>query len=204
MALSTVRLQETMSQQILIAAINDNFALLENLNVTQIFKNKDGVPQIILGRYPDGTYGLKISRDGVDVLTASDDDLIFNSANNLFKIVDSGEVPLTMPTVVNGTSQSVSDSAPHTLGYSPLVVAFISYPSPGVPGSTYTRMFGSGTTQARSVSVSAVTIGYVSDEAVEATTTDVNFRWTVSNATGVTQAPIVATVKYYLLTETAS
>lgn len=69
MPLSTIRLGPQMSQQALINALNENFAQIENLNRTQTFKDENGNNRIILGRLPDGTYGLVISKPGVDVLS---------------------------------------------------------------------------------------------------------------------------------------
>ena len=68
MPMQTVRLHPGMSYQALVAALNENFALLENFSRTQIVKDEQGTPRIILGRLPDGTYGLVISKPGVDVL----------------------------------------------------------------------------------------------------------------------------------------
>lgn len=53
-------------------ALNQNFALLENVNVSQTFKDQDGVNRIILGKLPDNTYGFIISKPGVDVNTLFD------------------------------------------------------------------------------------------------------------------------------------
>lgn len=68
MALSTVRLQPQMKYADLVQALNQNFALLENLNRTLIMKDEKGYSRIILGRQPDGTYGLVISKPNIDVV----------------------------------------------------------------------------------------------------------------------------------------
>jgi len=68
MGLATIRLQPGMTMDTLIAALNENFALLENINQTQIFKDETGVRRIILGKLPDGTYGLVISKPTFDVV----------------------------------------------------------------------------------------------------------------------------------------
>lgn len=68
MSLATIRLQPGMDQQTMISAINENFQLLENLNRTQIFKDETGVQRIILGQFPDKTWGLIISKPGEDVV----------------------------------------------------------------------------------------------------------------------------------------
>lgn len=45
--------------------------------------------RVFLGKIGDGAndWGMKVSQEGVDVAAATDDQLVFNSANNLFKIV---------------------------------------------------------------------------------------------------------------------
>lgn len=68
MPLSTIRVTPNMSYAQLVAAVNENFALVENINRTQIFKDETGTQRIILGRLPDGTWGLIISRPGEDVV----------------------------------------------------------------------------------------------------------------------------------------
>lgn len=68
MGLATIRLQPGMDKDTMVSAINENFELLENLNRTQIFKDEKGVQRIILGRLPDGTWGLVISKTGQDVV----------------------------------------------------------------------------------------------------------------------------------------
>jgi len=72
MSLATIRFTPSMSQDQLMMALNQNFALLENVNVSQTFKDQDGVNRIILGKLPDDTYGFIISKPGVDVNTLFD------------------------------------------------------------------------------------------------------------------------------------
>ena len=68
MALGTRRAQPNMSYAALCNLINENFDLLENINRTQIIKDDTGTPRILIGRLPDGTYGLVVSKPGTDVL----------------------------------------------------------------------------------------------------------------------------------------
>lgn len=72
MALGTVRLHPGMNQQALVAAINQNFAMIENINRTQIFKDDTGTPRIIIGRFPNGEYGIIMSKPGKNVLEYED------------------------------------------------------------------------------------------------------------------------------------
>lgn len=67
MALGTTRLHPTMNQASMTSALNQNFALLENINHTLIYKDRQGNSRIILGEWPDGTWGLIISKPGTDV-----------------------------------------------------------------------------------------------------------------------------------------
>lgn len=69
MSLGTTRFSPSMPYAQLITALNDNFAMLENVNKSQTFKDESGVPRIIIGRLPDGTYGFIVSKPGVDVNT---------------------------------------------------------------------------------------------------------------------------------------
>lgn len=68
MSLATIRLSPNMSYDQLIQVVNENFALLENINVSQTFRDEQGTNRIILGRFPNGEYGLAISKPGEDVV----------------------------------------------------------------------------------------------------------------------------------------
>lgn len=49
--------------------INNNFAELDGETYTKVYKDKNGVPSMIIGVLPDGTTGLVIAKAGVNVLT---------------------------------------------------------------------------------------------------------------------------------------
>lgn len=94
-------------------------------------KVNDGTDnRVTLGLLSDGSYGLKVSQPGFDVLSAADDELIFNSSQNVFKIVGiiTGTFPGTgaaSPPVGGGGAQSTANTQiAHGLG---LVPAFIAY-----------------------------------------------------------------------------
>jgi len=80
---------------------------------------KDSVDKIVFGKLPDGTYGLifydangipsiymvidtdgkpvlKVAKEGKNAQTGSDDDMVFNSAQNAFKIAKSGILPTSL------------------------------------------------------------------------------------------------------------
>lgn len=66
MALGLTRINPNMKLHQMAAAINENFMLLENLNRTQMYKDTSGKVRIIIGRLPDGEYGIVISKEGYD------------------------------------------------------------------------------------------------------------------------------------------
>lgn len=52
-----------------IKIVNDNFRDVENIFRVIRIKDDTGTDRIIFGRLPDGTYGLVISKAGIDVKT---------------------------------------------------------------------------------------------------------------------------------------
>ncbi len=68
-------------------------------------------------------FSMKISELDTDVINADDDDLIFNSDNNIFKIVSKGTTTLTSPNSI-GSSSNVSVA--FSTGTKPIVFAFAS------------------------------------------------------------------------------
>ncbi|MCA1565821.1 MAG: hypothetical protein LC803_09325 [Acidobacteria bacterium] len=208
--------------------INQNFAKLDNENVTKAFKGPNGGNSQVQGRLPnDLGYGqilyasdgrpavymavdssgnpiFKVAKTGQDATTAGNDQLIFNSSSNLFKIVLSGQVSLILPSISTGSTGITSSQVSHTLGYSPLVIAFKTVDSIMSPGTITTSLFGTSTTNYGSVGASDMTVTYMSVEDLQATNGFINFSWRVANSSGITLPPATAVVKYYVLTETAT
>jgi hypothetical protein len=54
------------------AQVNDLSREFDARKVVQMFKDTSGIPRIIIGKLPDGTHGLVISKEGVDVTTVFD------------------------------------------------------------------------------------------------------------------------------------
>lgn len=153
----------------------------------------DGISnKALLGRDGAGNYVVKVAQDGFDVLTATDSQLIFNSANNLFKIVDTGTVSISHVHTVNSAKTT---TVAHGQSGRPLTVAFANnLVAPGVSGSpsyqmpfTYPAVSGAG-----NLVISTLLQAYV-----DATNLTV-YTWS-ANATTIT-----ADIKYYVLQETAS
>lgn len=68
MPISPIQLTPSMDFPTLVNAVNNNFRQIEAENRTKVIRDEDGNNRIILGRFPDGTYGLAISKPGRDVL----------------------------------------------------------------------------------------------------------------------------------------
>lgn len=59
-----------MAQDDVVRVLNDNFTDIDNKLSPLIIKDETGTRRIVLGRFPDGSYGLAISKEGEDVITA--------------------------------------------------------------------------------------------------------------------------------------
>ena len=75
-------------------------------------------------------FSMKVSQDGKDAITATDDELVFNSDNNLFKIVDTGILEFEFPAVGPGTSGQYTEAYSeeehvHNLGEPPITIGFV-------------------------------------------------------------------------------
>jgi len=71
---------------------------------------------------------LKIAKDGYDAKTGTDDQMIFNSQQNTFKITLSSTVSVAVPNpMAAGTIYSTI--VPHGLSYTPAYMAFVTTPS---------------------------------------------------------------------------
>ena len=128
--------------------------------------------------------GVKLSQEGSDVQSASDEELIWSSDFNLFKIVESGTVEV--PLASDGTTSSVVVS--HSQGVVPIVLAF----------------FDNGSAIFSLPSVLVESSGANAGKILQlltwqATTTEITF-FNQSQLQGTAGGP----VKYYILKETAS
>lgn len=66
-----------------------------------------------------GDYGIKLSKEGFDVFTASVKDQAFNSSYNNFKILSEGAINVSVPS--SGGAQHIIT---HNLGYTPAFVIY--------------------------------------------------------------------------------
>lgn len=112
---------QDLSQQI--AFINQNFqALASSLNPIQISDGSNN--RILLGKDSAGNYVSKVSKAGYDAFNATDANLIFNSNQNVFKIIRkvSGSIPAFN---TDGTGNgSVTYTVAHGQSFQPIVNVF--------------------------------------------------------------------------------
>lgn len=93
--------------------------------VTQVFKDDiDSTRRVLLGKGADGFYGLKVSPPGVDVYTAADSELVFNSNQNVLKIVATGTISMPNATGAIPGTPSVAYASANTgiISTTPLMV----------------------------------------------------------------------------------
>jgi hypothetical protein len=67
-----------------------------------------------------------VSKTGVDLFSATDDQLTFNSDHNSFKIVSDGMLSATIDAdSTSSTSKTTTTTVAHNLGFTPIIIAFI-------------------------------------------------------------------------------
>lgn len=162
------------------------------------FSVSDGShPRFLGGKFPDGNIKIKLSQVGYDVSTATDDQLIWSSDFNMFKIVRTGAASITPPS--SWTSMStISVPIPHAQLTTPAVsvyvtnpnLSFLGYTSPGLanlPSSIFLNTSGSLLYSASKVD-------------------ETNLYIELTNVTGLTTGWEVYTwtYKYYIMKETAA
>jgi hypothetical protein len=179
-----------------LALINQNFQALDDENRTKIVKDA-GTPRVLLGYQKDGfgtggDYGLKVSQDGQNVVTATDSQLAFSSAFNMFKIVETGT--FTLPALDAAGGANDDSTTVVTTGVdstTPLAFqAFVLNDSGGYNSFPVVSFNNAGAIQLWRTA------------AVELSGSDVQLRIFCQNWTGF---PIVArTGRYYIFQETAA
>jgi hypothetical protein len=206
--------------------INQNFAKLDAEAVTKTFNGPNGTQAVIQGRLPnDLGYGMllndasgmpliymavdqnglpvmKVAKTGYDATTASDDQLVFNSAQNVFKVVDTGNLSMPAQNVPNGDFITRSAAATFTAQSStPVVIAYgrrttnnDSFVWGGVrPGATIISGAGGG--------VTLLDYEYLT---MDITTSSVTFNAETSNGRGSNFDALPYTITYYVLQESIS
>lgn len=158
----------------------------------QIIAAPDGIPQVLMGNQPNFGEGFYVTKPGIDAtITNNAADFIFNSNQDVFKIVKSDTVTFSKGANVNSANLVVA----HGLGYAPLVTAYFYsggfyYPF-GQTGVAITGTNSGKVTESSSLSVDA---------------TNIYFQVLAPDWAGNGNYTSAETymIKYYLLGETAS
>lgn len=83
------------------------------------------------GSFPDGSIAMKVAKSGYDARTATDDQLVFNSAQDVFKIVASDTYTFPAITSINASSQIDQPIAiPHGQSHIPAYFTFLQVSNP--------------------------------------------------------------------------
>jgi len=179
--------------------LNNTMREVKSLQDVQIFKDDTGMRRVLAGRGPDGFYGFKVSKDGFDVYTATNENLLFSSSNqSVFNVVDDGtltsaDLTIAAPGAGNFDQDTATTSAAHGLSYVPAILAFVQNTSEYVP-VPYTFYTGTGTT-GQWVTVSA---------RVDATNVYLVVDSVIAGGSGISYPAGTFSLKYYLLQETAN
>lgn len=155
-------------------------------------------PRIFLGyQNVNGTdfYGMKVSKTGYDVTTEVNSNLVFNSSQNVFKIVASGTINTTSLNATSAANSYANNSViitqTHGLGYNPAFVAFMLYGANYI-GMPWTVYGNAGATTASWATYSVL---------VDSLNVYIQVQLLIYNGSVTASA---VPIKYYLLQETSS
>jgi hypothetical protein len=182
------------SQQV--AIINKNFGELDNESVTKLYNGADGIPRIHI----NGATGvIKTAAAGVDVTTATNAQLTFNSAQNVLKVVLSSTATIPSYTIGATGSTKSSVTVTHGLGMLPAVIAYGT-----VSGDPNYWLWAGSYWDSYSAGGAGITPMLVHNYNIEITTTTVKFEIDSIAGLGAPTAGNSYAIKYYLLQETAN
>lgn len=90
--IAPIQLTPGMNQPTQNTIINNNFEKVKQDSITRIITDEDGNERILIGRRPDGTYGIDYALPGNSVKDASPDELGMSSRFNMYKIIANGKI----------------------------------------------------------------------------------------------------------------
>lgn len=127
----------TANGKFLIDFANDNLVISNDSNqkILTLGKQPNGLFSLLfnngsdnvllVGQDSTGAYVVKIAEAGYDPVTASNANLVFNSNQKTFQIVDQGSVPFSVTSTSGAVGYSTA-SITHDLGYVPLSFSMVS------------------------------------------------------------------------------
>jgi hypothetical protein len=115
--------------------VNDHARAISNENRTKIIKDDSGTQRLLegfqQGGFSNGDVGVKVSQVGIDVASATGDQLIWSTDFNNFKIVSSGTIDNVVDDpLASGTKNTVT--LEHGLSFVPVVIASVGSSNSGI------------------------------------------------------------------------
>lgn len=161
----------------------------------------------LAGKDSTGAIVFKVAKPGFNAITATNDQLIFNSAQNTFKIVSSATIVIPQVVLSGASIGGVSRyTLTHNLGYAPVVIAFLvdingnTSPVPGFRSPDGEANIYVGTSQVNTILQQNEWITYTTSNS---TVVFANYFSNPNNYSGGTYTATAVNIKYYLLQETA-
>lgn len=188
-----------------ISNIMDQFnTLQDNLtggNITQNQQNiivfDDTTNRVLIGYQTVlQQWGLFVSQPGVDVTMANADQLIFNSEQDVFKIIKSGSAVIPACDIGNTTSVTID----HNLGFAPAFLAYISYPAFESFPATIAAL---PTLSVQNTGLDTGKVAILTD-VENVTDTSMDFVTQFNNINGYSGTIPESSVQYYLLQESSA
>lgn len=158
------------------------------------FFDNSGVGLAQFGGFPDNTTALKVAKSGFEVSTATNDQLIFNSSQNIPKIALTGTGTILVTNT--GFYDEFTATIPHGLSSTPFYVVYITPPNGSgltiqqTPYYIYTYTLGTAIAPV----LNAQVVTWVDSDNL---TIDIIAKTSISNFVG------TWTYRYYLMQETA-
>lgn len=86
---SYIKLSPQMDMATLINALNQNFNQIQSQDRRKVITDEDGFDRIVIGKQDNGSYAIKVSEDGKNANTATNDELVMSSDWQMWKIINS-------------------------------------------------------------------------------------------------------------------
>lgn len=186
-------------------ASNKQLTYQNNFSSTIFYDQSNA--RVIEGLLPDGTYGLWVSSPGVDVTTAIPNvpgQLLFDSNQNLFNVVQSGTTTILSQTLAPSSGQADVITIPHGLSFIPVLQAYGQFSI--LIGNTFSNFVSSYVplpfNGAQYFSDGSPISNYLVYAAIDATNIYFQYIYTTDN-TGTNVFPAVP-IQYYLLQQSSA
>lgn len=194
--------------------LNPSFSgnIIIDENNDRLVVSQNNIPIGIFGKDQDGNVVVKIAPVGVNVLGATDEQLIFNSGNTAMQISEIGSLTINPGTIGAGSIGTSYGTYNFTKSYSvdPIVLPVISSGSYGSGGLLATTAAGAVGSQVLSGPLLVYGIGWSTgglypDQAAMASmhsnTNSVSITFTFYNGTGSSWSPGAITIAPYILSQ---